>query len=280
MLYRNYPREFRYQFFSTKLPRGGNCFVCRSNPLTGLEGLPSGGKLIVAPYVTGMQAARPGGGLGTSLENDDPEGDAGLDAKWTPNENTAIDATINPDFSQIESDVAQIGVNERFALFFPEKRPFFLEGIELFATPITAVYTRTITSPRWGVRGTGKFGQTAYTALVVEDRGGGSVILPEGEEGVVAGRDVVEDEAPVDVRDGASHHVAGAVELRHAGRGDRPLERVHDGPADRAGRLPRGLEEEVLCGNQSLLNDDVRPDPLLRPGVVSLDAPCPDRNAV
>jgi len=178
MLYRNYPREFRYQFFSTKLPRGGNCFVCRSNPLTGLEGLPSGGKLIVAPYATAMQAARPRAGLGTSLENEDFEGDAGLDAKWTPNENTAIDGTVNPDFSQIESDVAQIGVNERFALFFPEKRPFFLEGIELFATPITAVYTRTITSPRWGVRGTGKFGQTAYTALVVEDRGGGSVILP------------------------------------------------------------------------------------------------------
>ena len=62
---------------------------------------------------------------------------------------------MNPDFSQIESDVAQIGANERFALFFPEKRPFFLEGVELFSTPIQAVYTRTITSPRWGVRATG-----------------------------------------------------------------------------------------------------------------------------
>ncbi|HSD72441.1 MAG TPA: hypothetical protein VLE54_06610, partial [Thermoanaerobaculia bacterium] len=78
----------------------------------------------------------------------------------------------------IESDVAQIGANERFALFFPEKRPFFLEGIELFSTPIQAVYTRTITSPRWGARGTGKIGHTAYTALIVDDRGGGSVILP------------------------------------------------------------------------------------------------------
>ncbi len=54
---------------------------------------------------------------------------------------------------------------KRFALFFPEKRPFFLEGIELFSTPIQAVYTRTITSPRWGARATDKIGHTAYTAL-------------------------------------------------------------------------------------------------------------------
>ncbi|MEO6326496.1 MAG: DUF5916 domain-containing protein, partial [Thermoanaerobaculia bacterium] len=87
-------------------------------------------------------------------------------------------ATFNPDFSQIESDVAQISANERFALFYPEKRPFFLEGLELFTTPIQAVYTRTITAPRWGMRGTGRFGSTGYTALVAADRGGGSVVIP------------------------------------------------------------------------------------------------------
>jgi uncharacterized protein DUF5916 len=56
----------------------------------------------------------------------------------------ALDATLNPDFSQVESDEGQVTVNERFALFFPEKRPFFLEGIELFGTPQTLVYTRRI----------------------------------------------------------------------------------------------------------------------------------------
>ena len=98
--------------------------------------------------------------------------------KWTPSAAVALDGTINPDFSQIESDVAQIGVNERFALFYPEKRPFFLEGVDLLSTPVPAVYTRSITSPRWGLRGTGKFGSTSWTALVADDRGGGSVILP------------------------------------------------------------------------------------------------------
>ena len=74
--------------------------------------------------------------------------------------------------------MAAISANARFAIFFPEKRPFFLEGIELFSTPIQAVYTRTITAPRWGVRATGKFGANGYTVLVTDDKGGGSVILP------------------------------------------------------------------------------------------------------
>ena len=178
MLYRNYPREFRYQFFTTTLPRGSSCFMCHLVPMTGLEHLPSGGHLVVAPYGTLKEEGAPRGDLGTPLVNRPIRGDGGVDAKWTPNENTAIDATLNPDFSQVESDVAQIGVNERFALFFPEKRPFFLEGIELFSTPIQAVYTRSITSPRWGARATGKIGDTGYTALVAEDRGGGQVILP------------------------------------------------------------------------------------------------------
>src|SRR5713101_607395 len=178
LLYRNWPRDFRTQMFSAKLPRGGNCFVCRSNVLTGLEGLPQGGSLVAAPYVTVKEEGVPRGDVGTSLVNKPARFDGGLDVKWTPNENTALDATLNPDFSQIESDVAQISTNERFALFFPEKRPFFLEGIELFSTPIQAVYTRTLTSPRWGGRATGKLGQTAYTVLVTQDRGGGQVILP------------------------------------------------------------------------------------------------------
>jgi Domain of unknown function (DUF5916) len=178
MLYRNYPREYRYQFFTVTLPRGGSCFVCRSSTLTGLEGLPSGGHLVLAPYATGRQAGEAVDGPGTPWHDQKVKADAGLDLKWTPTANTAVDATVNPDFSQIESDVAQIGANERFALFYSEKRPFFLEGIELFSTPIQAVYTRTVTAPRWGVRSTGKFGSTAYTALLAEDDGGGSVILP------------------------------------------------------------------------------------------------------
>src|SRR6185295_3351582 len=108
----------------------------------------------------GCRSRTPSGALGGPLDDRSDDWDGGLDAKWTPNADTAIDATINPDFSQIESDVAQISANERFALFYPEKRPFFLEELDLFSTPIQAVYTRTITSPRWGLRSTGQVGST------------------------------------------------------------------------------------------------------------------------
>lgn len=178
MLYRNYPRDFRYQFFSTRLPRGGNCFICNSTTLEGLKDLPSSGGLVVAPYASAAQDwAKSDDGTG-GLKRSPFDGTGGLDVKWRPTANLAVDGTVNPDFSQIESDTAQISTNERFALFYSEKRPFFLEGIELFSTPIQAVYTRTITSPRWGLRGTGKAGSLGYMALAAEDRGGGSVILP------------------------------------------------------------------------------------------------------
>ncbi len=178
LFFRNYPREFRYEFYSSQLPRDSTCFLCNSTPLTGLFELPSGSHTVIAPYITGLQNAEPEGDVGTRLVRDDPESEIGLDIKWLPNPRTAIDLTFNPDFSQIESDVPLISANERFALFFPEKRPFFLEGTDLFSTPTNAIYTRSFASPRWGARATGDFGSNTYSILIGEDRGGGSVIIP------------------------------------------------------------------------------------------------------
>jgi hypothetical protein len=179
LLYRNYPRGFRYQFASGRFPRGGNCTICRENRLSGLERLPGGGHVVAAPYLSASEAAHPRDRVGGApLVSERVKPHAGIDVKYSPNADNAIDFTVKPDFSQVESDTAQISANERFALFFPEKRPFFLEGVDLFQTPIQAVYTRTITSPRWGGRITGKEAGIRYTALVAEDAGGGSAILP------------------------------------------------------------------------------------------------------
>jgi hypothetical protein len=179
LLYRNYPRDRRYQMFANKLPKGGNCFICNENKITGLTGLPQGGHIVAAPYMTVKEQGSPRNDtLGNRIVNAPAKIDGGLDVKWTPNADTAIDGTLNPDFSQVESDVAAISANQRFAIFFSEKRPFFLEGVELFSTPIQAVYTRTITSPRFGLRSTGKFGDNDYTAIIASDRGGGLTILP------------------------------------------------------------------------------------------------------
>ena len=178
MLYRNYPRDRRYQHFTVRLPREANCFICSEQNLEGLTDLPKGGNWVVAPYGVAKQESVPRGDLGTDYVNPAPDYDAGVDAKWTPNAGMSVDATLNPDFSQIEADTAQITANERFALFFPEKRPFFLERVDLFSTPVQAVYTRTITDPLWGARASGQAGKTSYTALLTQDDGGGTVIIP------------------------------------------------------------------------------------------------------
>ena len=171
--FRLYPRQFRYQIASGPIPRSSNCWLCHSGRFTGVTGLPGGGGFTTTPYVSGgatREGAEDGGEAGRV--------DAGIDLKWLPRPNLAVDLTLNPDFSQVESDVAQIGINERFALFYPEKRPFFLEGSDLWNSPIAAVHTRTITEPDWGVRLTGRPGDGSYTLLAAGDRGGGSTILP------------------------------------------------------------------------------------------------------
>jgi hypothetical protein len=179
VFFRSYPREFRYQIASNPGPRESSCFQCHEIKLEGLAGLPHGAHWIVAPYASFREEGVPREGPGSEFVNEPIHATAGGDVKFIPNVHTAFDATINPDFSQIESDVAQLAADARFALFYPEKRPFFMEQSQLFSTPLQVVYTRTITSPRWGLRATGDFGgSNAYTALVGEDRGGGTVIIP------------------------------------------------------------------------------------------------------
>jgi hypothetical protein len=177
MIWRNYPRDRRYAIYSAPIPRGSNCYICNVADLRGLQDLPAANHMVLAPYASGQDvrsASRPGG----PLVGQGAESHFGLDFKWTPFASTAIDLALNPDFSQVETDTAQIAVNNRFALFFPEKRPFFLESVDLLDTPIPVFYSRSITSPKFGARMTGNASGVSYTALLARDQGGGSVILP------------------------------------------------------------------------------------------------------
>ena len=91
--------------------------------------------------------------------------------------NITLDATLNPDFSQIESDRPQIEVNQRFPLFFDELRPFFVEGADIFdvSAPLVMVHTRTIVDPDFGAKLTGKVGKLSFGALVADDAAPGRV---------------------------------------------------------------------------------------------------------
>lgn len=151
----------------TDVRRAGASFLAQAGTMAGLYGLERGILLEAQPFLT---ASAPGvrNELSGAFERSSPEPEIGLNLRAGMNSLT-LDVTANPDFSQVETDAGQVTVNERFALFFPEKRPFFLEGIELFATPGRLIYTRQIVDPIAGAKVTGKMGGVTIAHLTALD---------------------------------------------------------------------------------------------------------------
>ncbi|HET7729780.1 MAG TPA: DUF5916 domain-containing protein [Usitatibacter sp.] len=175
MVFRNYPRDQLYRFSTSKLAKDSACFICLNEPLTGLTDLPAARHLALTPNVTVRSVSRRSAGGARESET---EIVPSLDLKWRPRPDVIVDATVNPDFSQVELDTPQLSGNAQFALFFPEKRPFFLEGADILEAPLRAIYTRSVTDPSWGVRATQRSDRFDGTVLVTRDDGGGLVLLP------------------------------------------------------------------------------------------------------
>ncbi|MCS6818159.1 MAG: carbohydrate binding family 9 domain-containing protein [Blastocatellia bacterium] len=106
------------------------------------------------------------------------EGRGGMDAKFILRDAFTLDLTVNPDFSQVESDDPQVTLNQRFEVFFPEKRPFFLENAGFFQTLENLFFSRRIVDPQFGARMTGKAGRWALGALAIDDRAPGKRVAP------------------------------------------------------------------------------------------------------
>jgi hypothetical protein len=146
--------------------------------LEGLEDISPGRNIQLIPY----GAFRSFRALDTRDEDrprfqrDRADPDAGLDAKFVFKDSLVLDVALNPDFSQVESDEPQVTVNQRFEVFFPEKRPFFLENASFFETPISLVFTRRIADPQFGARLTGKLGPYALGAFVIDDESPGKSV--------------------------------------------------------------------------------------------------------
>ena len=141
--------------------------------LSGLAGLRGGRRVEFEPYVASLTSSvRDVAGGGRWSSTRDNEG--GGDVKLTISSTMVANATLNPDYSQVEADALQFDVNQRYPLFYPEKRPFFLEGAETFTTPIDLVYTRRMANPAYGAKLVGKTGRWRLGAIVTRDDGGGS----------------------------------------------------------------------------------------------------------
>src|SRR5712671_6022823 len=169
-LYRTILRKSEYDYWPYVTQRVEG-LTQQFAPVGGLENVSPGRNMQFIPY--GLLASDhflyqpPGGPPGFV---DQFEHRAGLDAKFVAKDSLTFDLTLNPDFSQVESDDPQVTINQRFAVFFPEKRPFFIENAGFFMTPVNLFFSRQIMNPQFGSRVTGKVGSWTLGALVIDDK--------------------------------------------------------------------------------------------------------------
>jgi len=157
--------------------------------LTGLEGISTERTLEIIPSITfsetGKRVSALAAGVGSGaldpgrLLNEPIKADAGVSIKYGLTPTVTIDMAINPDFAQVEADQTVVTANQRFPIFFEEKRPFFLEGIDIFQTPSQAVHTRAIVDPDVAVKLTGKSGRNTFGVLLASDNAPGNFTRDE-----------------------------------------------------------------------------------------------------
>ena len=180
--WRNQPRDVRYQASWAAYDRDEQCWPCQWGTITGIENVdPAGGLELIPAFTANQTGERLDDG---NFENGDVMGEPSLTAKYNITSDLSAEAAFNPDFSQVESDAVQIDVNTTFALFYPEKRPFFQEGSDLWSTYFTPIYTRQINDPSVAGKVLGRSGKTNYGVLAAYDMHS-TILLPFEERSFV-----------------------------------------------------------------------------------------------
>ncbi|PCJ23424.1 MAG: hypothetical protein COA96_11780 [SAR86 cluster bacterium] len=142
--------------------------------LTGIRDVSPGNNSQIIPFIFAREVdAIDTGATGGPRFRQSSEQDVGLDAKFIFNDSMVLDITLNPDFSQVESDEPQVTLNERFEVQFPERRPFFVENADFFATDSNLVFTRRIVDPEGGARFTGRAGNFGFGTILINDEAPG-----------------------------------------------------------------------------------------------------------
>jgi hypothetical protein len=159
-LWRCRPRKDRVQISWAPISRDIPSFMSQFGKINGIKNIKSGKNLEILPYALASQAGylNDNSNPNSGFVNEKVKVKGGIGIKYAFTSNLTGEAAVNPDFSQVESDATQISVNSSFALFYPEKRPFFLEGMNVFTTPYQLVYTRSINDPLYTAKLIGKMG--------------------------------------------------------------------------------------------------------------------------
>jgi hypothetical protein len=166
--WRIHPRESYRQYSWSANDRNEPCWPCQWGTVDGIAGVkPGKGVEILPAFVSNQSGAYDR--QAASFENEDILGELSLGGKYSVSSDVTFEASLNPDFSQIEADAAQIDVNTTIALFYPERRPFFQEGSDLFRTLFNSFYTRTVNDPDLAVKGTARFDRTSLAYMVARD---------------------------------------------------------------------------------------------------------------
>ncbi len=167
---RNYPRNVRHYFGSFPRDRSNNCYLCQALKLKGFQNVKPGRDFEIAPTLSSIHSSTRQDGYGSHMITDQQDIDAGVSARLGLTPNIALNGALNPDFSQVEADNKHLDINRQYAINYAEKRPFFLESGDYFKTYTSAVYTRSIADPDFGIKLTGKEGPHTVGFFSLRDK--------------------------------------------------------------------------------------------------------------
>jgi hypothetical protein len=192
--WREHPRETFKQYSWAANDRNVQCWPCQWGTVNGIHDVHPGKGIEILPAFVGHQS----GGLtdprgpDSPFKNGDPGGELSLGGKYSLSSDVTAEATVNPDFSQIESDAVQIDINSTTALYYPERRPFFQEGSDIFQTLFNSFYSRLISNPQYAAKLTGRVGPNSIGFLTALDEKTWYIIpMDQSSLEVMAGRSLV-----------------------------------------------------------------------------------------
>ena len=171
---RNYPRDNLVEIANYQQDHNRKCVICQYKPLVGFKNIKKTQNFQVTPTVTvGRTDIKDLAGANNAQrwQQGKVKKDVGLNVRWGINQNLLLNATLNPDFSQVEADDAQLAINTNDALYYEEKRQFFVDGADYLTTPLFGfVHSRNIADPTYGLKLTGKTNDHLYGVMVADDQ--------------------------------------------------------------------------------------------------------------